>query len=294
MVDETIKRVAFDKLQKEIEELTERKTQIVKEINVPLLEANSKAKAIIKEANATAENIIAKAKKIRSDADVYSVETKDSATDMLHSSKSAVEEIEAAQCKLTDEKTDFESYKIAFENKAKNQKIESNEIMSKALTLKKEVDDLSINLNVRQATLDRLEKDVNASKSATEESQNILKAGQTELSEDIAQLKKDREKVEAQKLINQKLFDDSNSKFESTKRMELGNKEILEELAVEKSDLAESKNKLNKQFELLEKTNKDIEDKQLTLNDNKRLVEMKSRELDSKIATLNELRKGEK
>ena len=285
------KYVLIGKLKKEIDELDALKSKVVNEINVPLLEAKKKADEIIESANTRAGEIVVKAKKIKSDADVYSEKTKGDATDMLHMAKTAIEELEIERRKFIDDKTDFEGYKIASENRIKNQKTEANDTMSRALNLKKETDELNINLTTRQATLDRLEKDTNSSKSILNESHNVLKSAQVKLESDIARLEKDREEVETQRMTNQKLFDDSNSKFESAKRMELDNKKTADKLAVEENKLKEGKNSLNKQFELLDKTSKDLDDRQLTIDANNRLLGLKQKEIDSKIATLNQLRK---
>jgi len=288
------KYVILSKLRKEIDELDILKSQIVRDINIPMADARAKAEAIITEAQNKAQAIIDSAKKIKTEANDYAVKTRNEATEFLHIAKGAIQESNDASVKLNQERMDFDSYKIATESGIQQKKTEANELLSQAIALKKEVDEANINFATRKATLDRQEADVLAKQTDNEANEGLYKQKLDKLLKDLAELDKEKTGLEAYKAGIQVMLDDINTKTETVKREKEANKKLAEELAIKEKNNEERSNSIKQQFAALEKMNKQIDEKQLTINANQRLLDIRTKEVEAKIKTLQELRAKEK
>lgn len=288
------KYIILGKLKKEIDELDILKSQIVRDINVPMAEARAKAEAIITEAQNKAQAILDSAKKIKVEANDYAVKTKNEATEFLQMSKRSMQESDDALAKLNQERMDFDSYKIATESGIQQKKTEANELLSQAIALKKEVDEANINFATRKATLDRQEADVLAKQTDNKANEGLYKQKLDKLLKDLAELDKEKTGLESYKAEIQVMLDDINIKTEVVKREKEANKKLAEELAIKEKDNQDRTNSLNQQFKVLEDMNKQINEKQLTIDANQKLLDIRTREVEAKIKTLQELRAKEK
>lgn len=284
------KIVVRDKLKQEISELQIMKAQVVRDINIPLLEADKKAKAIIAEAKETAKSIIEEAGKLRSEALDFAEKTKQGAEDILRIVKSSKQETDIEKAQLEKDKATFKSDKLVQENKVKEENLVIEKLMAEATKLKEETDILQVNVIKKEDELNNKEISLRDIKEGLEVIQDTLNKDRTRILRLSALTKKEEEEVEKQRLDNK----------EEKVKIEAGanevrdgieiNKKLSEELDSLQKNLNEKSETLTKQFVILEQTNKDIEEKKKSLEAQGQLIALRNKEVLDNIRVLQELR----
>jgi hypothetical protein len=275
----------------ELDELNARKLGLVKELNVQLLDADAKAKAVIASAQDQAKAIVAEAGEIKKDADRYSANKKFEADEILRKVQEVSKQISQSRTTLDNDKVDFDAKKFAFENDIKRLKNEANSVMARASETDRLNAEKTIHLNTREANITRREAEVATATVKITHDQGEVKRKQEDLVKREWTLMKESDAVKAFKEET-----DSTMIMIANKKVEVDAKyqdtlKLHEETLAQKAKNDTDKEMINSQFERIEQDNKELEERKIALDEEKQLIAIKERDVNKKLATLTELRK---
>jgi hypothetical protein len=275
----------------ELDELNARKLGLVKELNVQLLDADAKAKAVIASAQDQAKAIVAEAGEIKKDADRYSANKKFEADEILRKVQEVSKQISQSRTTLDNDKVDFDAKKFAFENDIKRLKNEANSVMARASETDRLNAEKTIHLNTREANITRREAEVATATVKITHDQGEVKRKQEDLVKREWTLTKESDAVKAFKEET-----DSTMIMIANKKVEVDAKyqdtlKLHEETLAQKAKNDTDKEMINSQFERIEQDNKELEERKIALDEEKQLIAIKERDVNKKLATLTELRK---
>lgn len=282
-------KAEVDKIKEEINSLIAQKSDIVKEINIPIYKAKAEAEKIISEANAEAEVIINAAKKLEGEAE----QSKAKAIQLLHIAKGDIEKFNADKKKLADDKVDFESQKFAYENTIRNQR---NETTNLRVQYEQDLEVLNgrlIDIKQREDSMARREAEVIKREGLAKDIEHINEVRQVNLDEGADKLVAKKALLDseiAELSEKQKILQATKEEVEIIK---IENQKALDEIRNLKAALTIQQNDLDRQIQLYDNVKADADDKMKTVKEKERLIELKMRQNDEKIATLKQLR-GEK
>lgn len=277
-------------LQQEIARLNEEKARVIREINIPILEAKMKVGNIENEAKETAKSIVEAARKIRAEADAYATKTRYDVTDLLHIAKKGMQEADDMTAKAEQARLEFESYRLATENNIQQNKVAANNVMSEAIALKKETDDLNTNMAARSATLDRKEADLVARELSCNTLKESVTKQNTELQERLGNFNKQDAELKIALAENQKILDDINTKTEYVKREKEAIRKLAADVNKQKIINEEQTIIIKAKFDQIDITQKELDEKIKAFADKEELLAIKSKDVEDRIQVLTELR----
>ena len=292
MIEQEIasKQAELDRIKEEIVRLNSVKSNLVRELNVPLLEADKKAKQIIADAERYAQIVMENSNKIKVDRENSAIQINLEATNLLHIAKAGIGELKIAQNKL---KEDTEML-----NTLKNQYLV--DVKKHTEEKEKAIKDI----NERQGCLDTLEHTVRSMEVQLKENTNKLKDSECAL------LAKQDQLRAAQEELNQKVYVYNKDKLEIDSSKESVTKTLAEiKLAQDKialdnltiqsqladisgqyASIAVQKETINAQFALITQNQRELEEQALSLSEREQLLAKKDAEVTQKILILQQLR----
>jgi hypothetical protein len=280
----------LEKVKAEIAELNVRKSGIVKELNTQLLDADSKAKAIISSAKDQAKSIIDKAIELKREYEGHAFKIKSEADDYLHQGKKCLEDCRLERTRLDNDIIDFNAHKVAFENNMRTIKNEANSLMAQAQELGRQLNDKGISLTTLEATLNRREE------ALTEKANKLTQDGAI-LSQREATLKEGEEALAERTLKVDIIHNHAvriNHEIIRLRQKTNQDMEKMAGIAIEcmksKNDQELQKKMINAQFENIDKSNKENEERKLALDEREQLLNIKDKEVTQKIKILSEVR----
>jgi hypothetical protein len=279
------------RVNQELDELNARKLGLVRELNVQLLDADAKAKAVIASAQDQAKAIVAEAGETRKDADRYSANKKFEADEILRKVQEVSKQISQSRTTLDNDKIDFDAKKFAFENDIKRLKNEANSVMAQASETDRLNAEKTIHLNTREANITRREAEVATATVKITHDQEEVKRKNEDLVKREWALTKEMDGLKALKEANDKVLLDIQQTEDKITADSLANKNLMEEILALKTKNDTDKEMINSQYEHIEKDNKDLEERKIALDEEKQLLAIKERDINKKLATLTELRK---
>ena len=275
------------KIKTEIDTLLVEKAEIVRNINIPIYEAKTKAEKIVKDANSEAEITISAANKILAEAEVKHKET----NALLQSAKGDIEKLNVDRTKLGQEKIDLDALRFAHQNVVKQQRDANSQIEAQNRADTEILQSQLVEIKQREDSVARREI-------GAQEAEKSLKEQNTSLNERKSNL----DALEAKLGLLEKALADEKSKVLDEKNniivlkrkveeVKVSNQAILEETNMCKEELAIKKNGLNRQMEVFDNSKAENEETIKSLKEQQRLVELRIKQNDEKITTIKQLRK---
>lgn len=281
---------AWENMKAEISELNTMKTNLVKDINIQLIDAKSKADKIIQEAKDTAKKIIDDAERSKLDIDNYVSTHKKDIEDLLLLSKHNSEKLGAERDSLSKDIAEFNNLKASQEAdiKGKCELIRDSEIKNDLR--QGELDNMGVELYKKETAL-KIESDrLEALNKLLISKQEKIDLDRIELDTNISDYKKNKLLIDEQKAINEKTLVNLNSAQDKIIADAQINREAFTEIYNQKIWIAEQKKTINTQFDLLEKNRKELEEKSQSLDERTQLLVIKDRDIENKIKILQEIR----
>lgn len=276
---------------REIAELNAEKARVIRDINLPMIEARERADAVIKEAEERGKHIGEIARKIRVDADAYAVRTRYEATDMLNMAKKGIQEADDMASKIEQQRVDFESYKLSAESNLQQKKLEATSLMAQAVALQKELDERQIGLGTKQATLERQETDIASREVHLATLEKKLNSWEADLISKIEAFNKIDAELKNKIAEDKKMQEDISVKVESVKRDKEAIRKLSNEINNQKTINDEQIDIIKAKFAQIETTQTALEEKGKALEDKEELLEIRSKDIEDRIKVLAELRK---
>lgn len=280
----------LSKLKEEIAEYTETKTNLVRDINLQLLEANKKAEKIVKDAEVISKGLIEDGSKHKQEGSEFKAITEKEANDLLHLAKEGVKEVQEEKLRLKKEGDEFMILKDTFLAQNKKEKEELLRFEKDLHNRDASILDRDYQVTNKEVKNNNKEKELNEKESRLDTQEAKIKVDQIDLNNKITIHNQDKAKVEEQRIINENDLKAINSTKILVEEIRNSNTITLEEISKGRIEL-ENKNKtLTEQFALLEATSKQVEMDKLALKEQEQLIALKNQEVLNNIKVLEELR----
>lgn len=292
MLEEQYKNkvVELEKLKAEIADLNVLKAQVVRDINIPLLEAKAQAEKIIFDANVEAKNIIDSSNEAKIIIDEYVVKRQKEISELLRIVENDKNELKEAQAQLSRDKDMFENLKSSHAVDIKNKQ----EILAR---VEKEVsgrqgclDSQEHTIRTRELQLKETKEKIDKDFEELAKNKGLFELDRVKLDESMVAHNKDKEAVEFQKIVNANALVEIKTAQNKISDDTENNKKDLIYIVEQNSAISKQKEMINAQFDLIEKNQKELEEKTIALNEREQLIAIKDKDVTDKIKILNELR----
>lgn len=281
----------LEKVKAEIEELKVRKSGLVRELNLELLDAKEEADKVIADARANAKELTDLSNEALALQQEVSSKMKREAEDILANAKIVVQQLNKDKDKLAGDRVDFDAEKVAYENDLKARKNEASSLTAQANDRLKALNDREIGLSAREASVARREQAIAEAVEVQNNESNRLILINNELLAKESELIKASQEVKILKdegdsalskatIIQSKIVEDT-----------IANDKCLKEERILREKNDEDKQAINAHFKRIEKDSRDLEERKVALDEREELITLKDREVTEKIRVLEELRK---
>lgn len=284
----------LSKLKEEISEYTDTKTNLVRDINLKLLEANSQATKIIEDAKIVAKGLTEEGNNAKREGIDFKVKTEGEAGELLHIAKEGVKEVQEEKVRLEKQGAEFMNLKNAFFANSKK-KEEDLAVLVKDLNNKEaHLLDQSHNINLREIKVNERELKANEKNGELSIKENTLSVAQDRLNQEVELHNIEKSKIEEQRITNERDLLIINEAKLKVEEIEKSNLLAIEEINQGRLDIANRNKVLTEQFALLEATSKQIESDKLALKEQEQLIALRNQEVLDNIRVLEELRANQK
>jgi hypothetical protein len=280
----------LSRIKTEIAELNQMKGNLVRDINIKLLEANKQAEVIIANAETQAKAVNETSAKRKEEIDAYVTEQRKGIDSLLHITKQATEELRDAQDKLKQAQADFETLKAKQAEEVKDAITSAQNIEKAYRGQQAQADILVAELNQKINELKVKTDELSRSSELLRTTQATLDADRKELNAKIDACTKDRELIEMQRIENERVSAEIKIAQEKIVRDAQVNTDNMNANLAQAKEIAEQRKSIAAQFSIIEKNQKEQEEKELALNEREELIAIKDREVEQKIIILQELR----
>jgi hypothetical protein len=280
----------LSRIKTEIAELNQMKGNLVRDINIKLLEANKQAEVIIANAETQAKAVNETSTKRKEEIDAYVTEQRKGIDSLLHITKQATEELRDAQDKLKQAQADFETLKAKQAEEVKDAITSAQNIEKAYRGQQAQADILVAELNQKINELKVKTDELSRSSELLRTTQATLDADRKELNAKIDACTKDRELIEMQRIENERVSAEIKIAQEKIVRDAQVNTDNMNANLAQAKEIAEQRKSIAAQFSIIEKNQKEQEEKELALNEREELIAIKDREVEQKIRILQELR----
>lgn len=282
--------VILRKLKVEVAEMNVVKSNLVREINIQLLEARTQADKIIVDAKNKAQALIDEANKIKAEAMEYSTAQKQKADSLLHIAKSGIAELKEVQAELAKDKEEFNSLKTGHNQDIIDKSNRLRDIEEQQVKKQESLDSKERILKQRETVLNLKADELNLVQEELVKAREKFTSDRVELNNNIDAYNKNKLTIDAQKAVNEQVQAEIIAAQNKITVDTKANQELLIDIAKQKAEIAEQKKTINTQFEMIEKNRRELEEKELTLSEREQLLTIKNREIDDKIRVLQQLR----